>query len=156
MSEHDLPPGGANPNPPSSLLWAPLIDTGTLVGALWAATNPAPDDPLGGCTTHLDHAHPRLDWLGQGLAIALRSGMSPRKALSEVRGMGGVRWQLEGTQTADGLDAVRGELMVMDTPAQLEAMPKKAPAKKAARKAPAKKVSAARKAAAELEQPAAE
>jgi hypothetical protein len=128
------------------------MDTGTLVGALWAATNPAPDDPLGGCTTHLDHAHPRLDWLGQGLTIALRSGMAPRKAMSEVRGMGGVRWQLEGTQAADGLEAVRGELMVMDTPAQLEAMPKKTAAKKTA-----KKVSAARKAAAaELEQPAAE
>lgn len=141
MADTDDLPGGADPSPPTELYWATLTNTGQLVGAVWAVPAARPGYLGGGAVTHLDTVHPRLEWLGNGVSIAMRSGLGGLDALAEVRNMGGVRWHLGPTQQGTTLAAVRGELMQLDRPAStpvLEVAPEAPEAAPKPRKAPSK------------------
>jgi hypothetical protein len=116
MTDTPTIPGGAHPQPPAAVLWAPLYEDDRLLGALWAAVEPLPDGVNGGCTTHLLEVPPRLAWLAQNVVNGTRSGMAAADVLEEVRGMSNVRWRMGSAQHADSLELARGALYQLAAP----------------------------------------
>lgn len=122
------------------MLYAPVVEDGAPLGALWVASSPSPGAVNAGCTTHLDNVPARLAWLAQGLAQLTADGtVDPTEALGEVARMGGARWSLGAVEQAPTLEACRYAVGVAGTPAPaVEAEPQvEAPAPKKRTRKPA-------------------